>query len=89
MTITEHPSYNWRPIEDVPDGERVELFLEKGEKGNGEIAVGMVIREDWHQGPPQINGYWTWGGPNSGSDINERPTHWRRLRPFPDGYQPT
>lgn len=75
--------YDWHPIETVPDGERVELFLEEGEKGNGKIAVGMVVRMDG-----KIDCYWTWGGANSGSDIYERPTHWRRLRPFPDGSSP-
>jgi hypothetical protein len=73
--------YDWHPIETVPRGTRVELFLEKGEKGNGEIAVGMICG---NEGEP-IDCYWTWGGPNSGSDIDERPTHWRRLRPGPDG----
>lgn len=71
----------WQPIDTVPDGERVELFLEHGEKGNGEIAVGMVFRNDDGSIPDH---YWTWGGPNSGLDVNERPTHWRHLRPFPD-----
>lgn len=74
--------FDWHPIDTVPDGERVELFLERGEKGNGEVAIGMMLREP-NGGIPSH--YWTWGGPNSGSDIDEKPTHWRRIRPFPDG----
>lgn len=71
----------WRPINTVPDCARVELFLQRGEKGNGEIAIGMVIRDS--QG--KIDGFWSWGGPNSGNDFNEIPTHWRYLRAGPDG----
>lgn len=69
----------WKPIESVPDGERVMLFLEKGEKGNGEIAVGIVYRDD----DGTIDCYWTWGGSNSGSDIDERPSLWAELPNFP------
>lgn len=72
---------SWEPIETVPRGKRVELFLPSGEKGNGEIAVGMICTDP---GEP-IDHYWTWGGPNSGMDIDYVPTHWRALRPGPDG----
>lgn len=71
---------DWQDIETVPDGQRVLLWLEHGEKGNGEIAVGMVVR----LGPDVVDSYWTWGGPNSGSDIDERPTKWALL-PFAPG----
>ena len=57
------------------------LWLEKGEKGNGEITVGMVFREPGEV----IDCYWTWGGPNSGSDIDEAPTRWAWLPLTPDG----
>ena len=49
----------WKPIETVPHGQRVLLWLEKGEKGNGEIAVGIVFPED----DGMVDYYWTWGGP--------------------------
>jgi hypothetical protein len=77
------PWIDWQPIETVPDGERVLLFLEGGEKGNGEIAVGMMIREPDGSVPTY---YWTWGGPNSGSDIDEKPVRWAKLPDFPPGY---
>lgn len=66
-------------MQSVPRGERVFLFLERGEKGNGELAVGMVCSD---QGEP-IDCYWTWGGPNSGSDIDEVPKAWA---PLPDNW---
>lgn len=69
----------WQPIDTVTEGDRVELFLPNGEKGNGEIAVGMVFRNS----DGVFDCYWTWGGPNSGTDINEVPTHWRALRSMP------
>lgn len=59
----------------VPRGDRVFLLLEKGEKGNGELAVGMICGP---AGSP-IDCYWTWGGPNAGSDINEVPVAWAPL----------
>jgi hypothetical protein len=62
-------------INAVPRGDRVFLLLEKGEKVNGELAVGMICSEP---GEP-IDCYWTWGGPNSGSDINEAPVAWAPL----------
>lgn len=58
-----------------PRGDRVFLLLDRGEKGNGELAVGMIASE-----PDQpIDCYWTWGGPNSGSDIDEVPVAWAPL----------
>lgn len=63
----------------VPRGDRVFLLLREGEKGNGELAVGMICTEP---GEP-IGHYWTWGGPNSGSDIDEAPIAWA---PLPDGW---
>lgn len=62
-------------VNTAPDGDRVFLLLEKGEKGNGELAVGMIVR----LGNDPIDCYWTWGGPNSGSDINEVPVAWAPL----------
>lgn len=56
----------------APSGERLFLLLEHGEKGNGELAVGMVMEG-------YTDHYWTWGGPNSGSDINEYPIAWALL----------
>ena len=75
------PILNWRDIKTVPDGRRVFLWLEKGEKGNGELAVGMCFRKP----DGSVDGWWTWGGPNSGSDDNECPTHWAPLSPNPAG----
>lgn len=59
----------------VPRGDRVFLLLEKGERGNGELAVGMICTD---LGQP-IDHFWTWGGPNSGSDIDETPIAWAPL----------
>jgi hypothetical protein len=59
----------------VPPGERVFLLLARGEKGNGELAVGMVFPDQYGA----IDCYWTWGGPNSGSDIDEAPIGWAAL----------
>lgn len=74
------PWIRWNmDINTVPRGDRVFLLLEKGEKGNGELAVGMIASE---VGEP-IDCYWTWGGPNSGSDINEIPVAWA---PLPGGW---
>lgn len=64
-----------RDVNAVPRGERVFLLLAEGEKGNGELAVGMICGE---AGEP-IDCYWTWGGPNSGSDIDEVPVAWAPL----------
>lgn len=58
-------------INSAPEGERVFLLLAKGEKGNGEIAVGMVFTP--------VDGWWSWGGPNSGCDDNEVPVAWAPL----------
>ena len=56
-----------------PRGDRVFLLLRKGEKGNGELAVGMIVTDE------APDHYWTWGGPNSGSDIDEPPVAWAPL----------
>jgi hypothetical protein len=74
---------DWRPIETLPFGERVMLFFEHGEKGNGEIDFSWVYPTDesnpagpWH--------YWSWGGPNSGSDFEraEKPVLWADPEPI-------
>lgn len=70
---------SWKPISTLPDGERAILFLPHGEKGNGEITTGMIFRDD----DGTVTHFWTWGGPNSGSDIDEAPTHWMPLPDFP------
>lgn len=64
----------------APEGDRIFLLLAKGEKGNGELAVGMVFNNPGHGG---IDCWWTWGGPNSGSDICEVPIAWA---PLPDNW---
>lgn len=67
---------NWNfNLKEAGPGERVFLLLRKGEKGNGELAVGMLCPLD----KGEINCYWTWGGPNSGSDIDEVPVAWAPL----------
>jgi hypothetical protein len=71
------------PIEEAPEGRRLLLWLEGGERGSGEIAVGMVFKND----KGRVDCYWTWGGPNSGSDIDERPTMWALLPYAPDGLE--
>lgn len=53
------------------EGDRVFLLLSRGEKGNGELAVGMTFEP--------FDFYWTWGGPNSGEDIDEKPVAWAPL----------
>lgn len=76
---------DWIPIDDIPEeleGKNLLLWLEEGERGNGEIAVGMVIR---NRPEGTIDCYWTWGGANSGSDINEAPTHYALLPFAPNG----
>lgn len=74
------PILDWHPIATVPDGRRVFLWLENGERGNGELAVGMCF---WNDG--KVDGFWTWGGPNSGVDCFETPTHWALLGRSPNG----
>lgn len=70
------PWIHWNmDIDCVPRGDRVFLLLRDGEKGNGELAVGMICSP---VGEP-IDCYWTWGGPNSGSDIDEIPVAWAPL----------
>jgi hypothetical protein len=72
----------WEPIDTVPEGRRVLLWLERGEKGNGEIAVGMMF----YDGSKPSDYYWTWGGPNSGDAMEgERPTLWALLPYAPNG----
>ena len=82
--MTDRASVVWRDMSELPaelEGHRLLLWLEKGEKGNGELAVGMIYRND----DGSIDGYWTWGGPNSGSDISEPPTKWALLPFDPTG----
>lgn len=67
----------WRPIKTAPMGEPIEVYFAHGEKGNGEIAV-VYGCDSGHS-----IGWWTWGGPNSGSDYTEEPVCWRPLRNFP------
>lgn len=62
-------------INEVPRGDRVFLLLRRGEKGNGELAVGMICGDP----AEPIDCYWTWGGPNSGSDVDEVPVAWAEL----------
>jgi len=78
---------DWRPISTLPFGTRVILFFRRGEKGNGEIDTNWVYPEhgewdldgaaddDARNGPWH---YWTWGGPNAGSDFerDEKPALW-------------
>lgn len=66
-------------MESVPRGDRVFLLLLDGEKGNGELAVGMILCDKGQR----IDHYWTWGGPNSGSDVCEAPIAWA---PLPEGW---
>ena len=73
---------DWQPMETAPEADQVFLLLAKGERGNGELAIGMVIR-DGDGG--FYDCYWTWGGPNSGSDIYETPVRWA---PLPEWYIP-
>jgi hypothetical protein len=63
-----------KDITSCPFGEQVFLLLAKGEKSNGELAVGMLCPIN-----SVIDRYWTWGGPNSGSDISEIPVAWAPL----------
>jgi hypothetical protein len=74
---------DWRPIETMPFGERVMLYFEEGEKGNGEIDVNWVYPDD-DAGPDGSWHYWTWGGPNSGSDFerDEKPVLWADPEPL-------
>ena len=50
----------WAPVSDLPaylEGRRILLWLEHGENGNGEVAVGMLFRND----DGVFDHYWTWG----------------------------
>lgn len=68
---------DWQPIETLPFGRRVMLFFAEGEKGNGEIDTNWVYLAA-EQDPRGRWVYWTWGGPNSGSDFtrDEKPVLW-------------
>jgi hypothetical protein len=72
---------DWQPIATMPFGKRVLLFFERGEKGNGEIDTNWVYNGD---SPEEPWIYWTWGGPNSGSDFtrDERPVLWAPVDPL-------
>lgn len=78
-------SETWFPISSLPEGRRVLLFFREGEKGNGEVSSAMVF----FNGSDNVRKwtFWTWGGPNSGSDWRrcEKPTHWMPVPPGPDG----
>lgn len=80
-----HVPIAWHPIDTAPNDRRVLLWLDEGEKGNGEIAVGIVFRENLDDPTSKVVGYWTWGWANSGSDVYERPTHWAWLPLTPEG----
>lgn len=73
---------DWKPISSMPFGERVMLFFAGGEKGNGEIDTNWVypVEDDNSDGEWY---YWTWGGPNSGSDFHrdEKPVLWADPEP--------
>lgn len=74
----------WKPLSDLPaelHGTRLLLWLDEGEKGNGEVAVGMIFPDI----DGRVGGYWTWGGPNSGYLIEEVPTMYARIPYAPDG----
>lgn len=78
---------DWQPIATMPFGERVMLFFAGGEKGNGEIDTNWVYPEDDTDEDARRNGpwsYWTWGGPNSGSDFerDEKPALWADPEPL-------
>lgn len=73
----------WYPMESYHEGSRVLFFLEEGEKGNGEIASGMAFKDDGGS----YSSFWTWGGPNSGSVVDEAPAKWRPLPNFPERKQ--
>jgi hypothetical protein len=72
---------DWQPISTMPFGERVMLFFADGEKGNGEIDTNWVFRDERNPDGPWS--YWTWGGPNSGSDFerDEKPILWADPEP--------
>lgn len=69
----------WFSMASYPVGNRAQFYLAEGEKGNGEIAIGMAFPNE----RGEFDSYWTWGGPNSGSDIYEVPLMWRPLPDFP------
>lgn len=48
------------------------MWLKEGQKGNGELAVGMFV---YYDGEDE-GGWWTWGGPNANVYFEEEPTHW-------------
>jgi hypothetical protein len=80
---------DWRPFSTYTQGEYVEFYFERGERGNGMSEMARAYLDG--ESPPDDPGswsYWTYGGPNSGSDFSsdELPTHWRPVRPGPHGY---
>jgi hypothetical protein len=78
---------DWNPISTMPFGQRVTLYFEHGEKGNGEIDTNWVYPEDESSDQAARAGrwsYWTWGGPNAGSDFerDEKPVLWADPEPL-------
>ena len=57
-----------------PDYDAILVYLAHGEKGNGEIAVARYCSHSDGTGS-----WWTWGGPNSGCDLDEAPILWKSL----------
>lgn len=57
-----------------PHYQAVHIWLEHGEKGNGQMAIARWVSHDDGSG----NGaWWSWGGPNAGNDFdNDDVTHW-------------
>lgn len=83
----EHPSrMQWQPIATYQQGEYVEFWFERGERGNGMSEMARAFKaEHWPATDPAAWSFWTYGGPNSGYDFerDEVPTHWRPVRPGP------
>ncbi len=76
MTI----GFNWQPIDTLPFGERVAIFYEHGEKGNGQLDYAWIYPRD--ENNPDGPWYaWTWGGANSGDDyeLDEKPVMWAEV----------
>lgn len=73
---------DWQPMFKVPLGERVFLFLERGEKGNGELAVGIVSSSTYQVDGKEFHEVhvWSWGGANAGGiTTSEVPAAWAPL----------
>lgn len=78
LWIREMQMKGWQPIDTLPEGEHVLLWFPVGEREVGGMECATVyISEDGEWG------FWTHGGPNSGSDwwCDEKPTFWM---PLPD-----